>query len=278
MGTNSTSSRLRAIRVICLRELRSLFTGLGVYIIATIVLLACAAGALSFVGAVSDAGLRTKAEPLLDPFIYATGALTLYIGILATVAVSRERDRGTLEVLFYGPVDSASYVAAKFLEHLAAFAIVVAVTLAGFGAISAATGLIFTSGLLRAAILSLFFASTAISFGIFLSSATTRMRNSVVLFILIMLGLGLFSLLEAYMGLMLGETSTLMGYGRVIVGFIGRALNWVSPVAYYTRGVDAARIGDTRMLVASVLGPIIYTGALLWLAAITSDKKGVRAR
>ncbi|HHY46828.1 MAG TPA: ABC transporter permease subunit [Firmicutes bacterium] len=278
MGTNAMSFRWRAIRVICLRELRSLFMGLGIYIVTTLVLLACAAGVLSFVGAVSDAGLRTSAEPLLGDFVYAIGALTLYIGILATIAVSRERDRGTLEVLFYGPVDSTSYVMAKFLEHLAAFAIVMVVTLAAFGIISAITGLIFTGGLVRAGILSLFFASTAISFGIFLSSITLKMRNSVVLFILIMVGLGLFSLLEAYLGLMLGEASAFVEYGRVVVGLIGRVLNWISPIAYYRRGIEAARIGDLRMLVISVLSPIIYTSGLLWLAAATFTKKGVRAQ
>ncbi|HHY99441.1 MAG TPA: ABC transporter permease subunit [Firmicutes bacterium] len=278
MENRATSYRLRAIRALTLRELRSLFLGFGIYIVAAIALLGSSGMVSSFIGAVSDAGLQVSAEPLSMPFLLAIVAFTLYLGILATLAISRERDRGTLEVLFYGPVDSLSYVMAKFVQHVAAFVIIIIGTLIVFGLISMISGLVFTSSLIKMALLSLFFVSTAIAFGIFLSSSTSKTRNSIILFILIMLGFGLFSLLEGYVNSLRGDVPAIVENARVVVAWLSRGLDWISPVAYLSRGVEAARIGDPKMLAQSIVGPIIYTGILLWLSVQAFDRKGVRAR
>ncbi|MEW6226554.1 MAG: ABC transporter permease subunit [Bacillota bacterium] len=278
MNTSSIAYRIWAVRTLTFRELKSLFLGFEVYVVATIVLLGSAAIVSSFLRSVSDVGLQVSAEPLLLPFCFAVVVFGLYLGLLATLTISRERDRGTLEVLFYGPVDTLSYVAAKFVGSIAVYAITIFVTVVAFGVLSLTTSLALTGRLARVGILSIFSVSTAISCGILLSSITSKTRNSAILFVLIMVGLGMVSLLEGYFTSLGQDVSGLGQNARVLIVWLGRGLDWLSPAAYVSRGIEAGRVGDTRMLVRGVIAPIVYTVFLLWLSVQAFKWKGVRTK
>jgi ABC-type transport system involved in multi-copper enzyme maturation permease subunit len=56
--------------------------------------------------------LPQSPEPMLVPLQWTVYIGAIYITLSASLSISRERDQGTLEVLFYGPVDSLSFVIA----------------------------------------------------------------------------------------------------------------------------------------------------------------------
>src|SRR5690625_4222131 len=229
----SMSHRVKAVQVQAKREFRSTLNGLGVYIVMSIIFLTISYMMFrSTLFDVSEAGIVAIHAPILLPFYVAVGLAASYLGLCAALSISRERDMGTIEVLFYGPVDSTSYVVGKYVQQMMAFGFILLFSLVNFYLISFATNLGVTNiiGLL---VLSIFLASCMVVFVIFLSSLSKRMAVSVILFLgLILFFLG-FTLVHSYLqGLSIFDErnySPLLVYVRALVENVNIVINWISP-------------------------------------------------
>ena len=115
-------ARLHAIGVIQRRDLNGMLFGPGLYLATALGMV----GALIVVRDDLDAIARNRVLVLADaftlPFFVASSVGMIFLALVAVATVAREKDAGTLETLFYGPVDHASYLLAKHLAQVAAFA------------------------------------------------------------------------------------------------------------------------------------------------------------
>lgn len=276
----SMAHRVNAVRVQAKRELRSTLNGLGIYVVMSLIFVAISFwGFRSQLFEVMQAGIIPLQNPILIPFYLAVGLAAAYLGLCAALSISRERDMGTIEVLFYGPVDSTSYVAGKYVQQMLAFLVVLVFSIVNFYVISAFTNL-GVSNIVGLLVLSLFLASCMVSFGIFLSSLSRRMAVSVILFLGLILFFLAFQFIHAYLqGLTIFDQrnyNPLLIYVRGLFDNLNFVINWISPLAYFDRGSLALLMGDMVQYVWSLASSLIYSVVLLGLSVVAFNRKGVR--
>ena len=73
------------------------------------------------VALVRSNGLMVNAAPFQGPLLGALLVLSSFFAFSAVLSVARERDRGTLEVLFYGPIDETTYLGGKLVGLMGAY-------------------------------------------------------------------------------------------------------------------------------------------------------------
>lgn len=208
----------------------------------------------------------------------AMGLAAVYLGVCAAISISRERDMGTLEVLFYGPVDSLSYVMGKYMQQMMAFGVVLVFSLINFYIVTTVTnfGMLNVLGLV---VLSIFLTSAIISFGILLSALSRKMTVSIILF----LGLNVFLFAFTYLHWWLQSASFLgqdlapiLVFLRSLLDSANVVVEWISPLAYFLRGMRALQMADGGQFVISLLSSTIYTLVALGLSVAAFNWKGVR--
>lgn len=270
--------RLRAAKVMGLRGFKAALGNPGLYGVPVVGCLFAAVLAWTSVGAIAENGLLITANPLNTSFYLTIGLTALYFAVVATVSVSRERDSGTLEVLFFGPVDAAAYILAKYLEQMLSFGATLAFYTVAFLALGGLTNFGFPSAVGLTLALSLVLASSVVSFGVFLSSATRRSRTS---FLTLTGILGLFLAIqwgEAFVAeLDAAALPPALFYGKSLLAAAAGVVGWISPFAYLNRGLEALARQDTWAYLRSFLSSLGYSAILLALAVPSLARKGVRS-
>jgi len=272
----SIGDRVHAIRVASKREIKSTLYGIGIYMTLFLVFLGSSVPfAATSLRNVLTEGMWVFVNPISTPFYYSVILAAMYLGLCASLSISRDRDLGTLEVLFYGPVDVVSYIGAKFVHLILAFIVVLAFSVVNFLLVSQLTNFGFTADFFWFLVLSLFLMSCMASFGILLSALTRRMMASVIAFLGIVLFLLGFNLAHAFIMGMTAVTPFLV-YVRMILDNMKVVIDWISPIAYFGRGFAAVAARDATQFAISIVSSIVYSGLLLWASVWFFKKQGVR--
>ena len=211
--------RPRIAWVIALRGFRGNLYGAGLYVVTTIGCAIAAVLTAVYAGTAREDGLLILANPLTLPLNLAITVGAVYFAFAASAAISRERDSGTLEVLFYGPVDAAGFVAAKYLEQLLSFLVMLVLETVVFVLLSAATNF----GLAEigyALLLAVPLVSCIIAFGILVSALTVRARSSFLL---------LGALLIVFLTAQWGEAAVASSYAGSLLAVVSGCIGWISP-------------------------------------------------
>lgn len=274
----SVGYRIHAIKVSTKREIRSTLYGVGIYVVlALIFLISSYVFVNSTLRSVADAGIQALTNPITSPLFVAVGLAATYLGLCSSLSISRDRDLGTMEVLFYGPVDSISYVLGKYFHQLLAYLVILVFSLINFYAISLVTNVGFSIDILSIMFLSIFLTSCMVSFGILLSVSTRRVIVSVVLFLALVLFFLVFSMVHTWIMSIAGQNLTpTMVYVRVILDNANNFIKWISPVDYFLRGMSAVFRQDPGGYALSILSSLIYSLVLLSLSVGMFQRKGVR--
>ncbi|HHV94732.1 MAG TPA: ABC transporter permease subunit [Firmicutes bacterium] len=269
--------RTNAINVIARRDVSSTVKGLGIYVVASLAFLVSMLFVRSNLKGVTENGLMVMVNPLNYPFFIAVTIGATYLALTSTMSVSRERDQGTLEVLFYGPVDSVAYILAKFVEQLVTFLGLVVVYIIIFFAISKLTNFGVDASFLAMAGLSVLLAASIVAFGLLLSTWCRSARTSVILLLVLLV---LFLAVDIVAGILNSlsakDISVTLVYIRVAVDMINRVLQWISPFGYLNRGIMAISLRSARFILSSIGASLLYTVVLLALAIRFLDRRGVR--
>ena len=101
---SALSPRMNAIYAIVSRELRSNFYSLGLYAAITVAFTAAVLSVTSNLSSIAQNGLMSLNSPLSDPLRYAVILGAAYLALCSAMSITRERDQGTLEVLFTAPL------------------------------------------------------------------------------------------------------------------------------------------------------------------------------
>jgi ABC-type multidrug transport system permease subunit len=277
MSTDSVARlRLNAAWVVGVREFRAAMRGLGVYVMATAALAAAGWALLADVRAVRSSGLLVHANPFGVALAAAVFALALFLAVSAVVSAARDRERGTMEVLFYGPVDEFAYVVGKVGGLLAVYVALLPVLLVALLVIGAMTGFLLSGAILLGLVLSIIPAAEIVGFGVLLSIATNRVRTAILLFIAVVaLLIGLSIAYTLVLLVPIEDPSSPMLPVRDGLAAANAVAVWVSPFTYVDRVVESSLSGAWRTALWSLAAAVCYAAATIVLAAAWLRRRGV---
>ena len=253
--------------------------GRGVYIVLSLALLAAVLSLGNSLNFINENGLLVASGAFTFPLFVVIFLSSLFLALSSVATIARERDQGTMEALFYGPIDSLSYVLGKYLAQIAIYILMAIVYIAGFFLYAGLTNLTFSPGLLWVILLSVLVASDFIAVGIFLSTLSGKVRTAVLLFLSVAL---LFLVIEVGHEILLAIPVEGGGYYNPllflqnILTFLNQVVDWLSPIAYLSQGLEAIRRGSVTSYLLTFIISLIYTLIFLGLSVITLERKGVR--
>lgn len=270
--------RLHAAKVTAKREVKSTLYGVGLYV--TLCLVFFSASFFFVRGTLRsmiDQGVLAAPNPLMGSLFIAVGLAAIYLGLCSSLTISRDRDLGTLEALFYGPVDAASYILGKYLHQLVTHLVVIVFAVIYFYLLAATTQIGFSVDIVTILVLSLFLTSSMVSFGIFLSVSTRKMIVSVILFLALVLFFLGFAAVHAWVvSLPSQNLAGALVYVRIVLDRMNDVVKWISPVAYFQRGMMAVSTQSAGQYVISIVQSLVYSLVLLALSVWAFQRKGVR--
>jgi ABC-type transport system involved in multi-copper enzyme maturation permease subunit len=270
-------ARLYAVAVVQRRDLLGMLFAPGIYVAVALGMV----GALVVVRGHLDAIERNRVLILADafslPFFVAATIGMLFLALVSVTTVAREREAGTLETLFYGPVDHCAYVLAKHAAQVAAFGLISLASAALLLSYAGLSGLRLGWEFLPEVLLSLFTAAAVAAFGLFFSTLTRSARGAFGLFLAVA---ALFLAIHLGAELLSGAPVTnnfspLLFVRGLFIG-LDDALGYVSPFTLFQKGVDAV-VRGSALEYLGVLALSCGQCALLLTGAVRLlERRGVR--
>ena len=272
-------SRALVASVIAQREAKAAMRGIGGYIALTVALIAGTWVLLVDVRALNANGTTVLADPFRPTLTIAMLVLALFLAVSAAVSAARDRESGTLETLFYGPVDEVSYILGKVGGLLVAYVAALPLILASLALLSFMTGFALTTRILIGLALSVIPAAVIVGFGVLLSVGTSRVRTSVLLLtavIVLLLGITVaYSLVQV---MPIDDPASPVLPLRDTLAALNAGVRWISPFAYLERVVDGVTSGAWRSAATSLAIALVYTAFMIALAALWLRRRGVQRK
>lgn len=271
--------RWNAVLLIQQRDFKSMIFGRGVYIVLSLALLAAVLALRNSLSFIDENGLLVASGAFTFPLFAVIFLSSLFLALSSVATIARERDQGTMEALFYGPIDSLSYVLGKYLAQITIYIVMTIVYVAGFFLYSGLTNFTFPLGLLWVILLSILVASNFIAVGIFLSTLSGKVRTALLLFLSVAL---LFLVIEVGHEILLAIPVAGSGYYNPllflqnVLTFLNQIVDWLSPISYLNQGIEAIRRSSVASYLITFVISLIYTLIFLGLSVITLERKGVR--
>lgn len=263
--------------VLAKRELRSAIYGIGIYVTILLSLIISSVILQNYIKSVGRDQLLITASPLAYPLFIATVVCAVYLALSSVTSIAREKDMQTLEALFYGPVDHATYILSKYLKGVLSYIFIVLFLAAYFTVASTVSNLGLSLKFFGVLLLSLFLSSCVITFGIFVSTLAGSVRTSVLLFLGIAGGLIAFQI--SHGALVRIEEPSLAApliYLRNTLAIINAGVKWASPFHYMNQGMEAVSLGSVGKYVLSGALSMIYSAVALFASVLVLKRKGVR--
>jgi ABC-type transport system involved in multi-copper enzyme maturation permease subunit len=265
--------------VIAWREAKAAMRGMGCYIALTLALIAATWMLLVDVRALEAAGLLVLADPFRPSVTVAILVLALFFAVSAAVSAARDHESGTLEVLFYGPVDEITYVLGKAGGLLVAYLAALPLLLASLALLSWISGFKLTPAIPMSIVLSVVPVAEIIGFGILLSIGLGRVRSAVLLLVgIVALLLGIEVAYGMVLLVPISDPASPVLPLRDALAALRTAASWISPFAWLERVVEGAMTGAWRDALASLAAALAYTVLMIGLAAFWLRRRGVWRR
>ncbi len=254
------SDRFYAAGQIGQRALISSLYSPGVYAVTALGLVAASTLVLNNLAFLDENGLLVLTRPFFLPVFVCTLLLSLYLALHATLQLVREREQGTLKVLFFGPVDGVSYLLGRLWSQSLLFAMAAGLMLLWAIGLGWMTNLLVQADVLGVLVLGLLANGAVVAFGLLVGGWGRTARTALVLFLL-----ALLLVLVAQFGAPVVEQlasqtpanrqNSLLFLRGALEG-LNALLLWLSPFAQMSRGMDALLVGDGGRL-------LLHTGGLL---------------
>ncbi|RLT36463.1 MAG: hypothetical protein DWI57_14815 [Chloroflexi bacterium] len=220
-------------------------------------------------------GLLVLTRPFFLPVFVCAVLLSLYLSLHATLHLVREREQGTLKVLFFGPVDGVSYLLGRLYSQTALFGIAAGVVLLWAVGLGWLTNLLVQVDLLVVLGLGLLTNGAVVAFGLLAGAWGRTARTALILFLLAVLLLlvaqfGEQALLQA--ASQANRQDPLL-FLRGTLEALNGLLLWLSPFAQMSRGMDALLVGDGKLLLLHS-GAIVGQATFYFAGAVWALKRG----
>ena len=277
MNGNSRA-RWRAVRLIQRRELRTMLFGFGLYVVIALGLMAAILLLRNYLNFVQESGLLVMSGAFNFPLFAVIFLAAIYLAISSVTTIARERDQGTMEVLFYGPVDSISYVLGKYLAQMATYLFMLLVFALCFGLFAGLTNFSFPGNVGWVVLLSILVVSDVVAFSIFLSAQSSSVRTALFLFLSILLGLILIQFGREILSAIpvTGRYCNPVLLMQNVLVNLNSVARWVSPFSYLMQGMEAVRRGSMDMYAVLAATSVLFSLLFLGLSVVLLERKGVR--
>jgi ABC-type transport system involved in multi-copper enzyme maturation permease subunit len=279
-GIRFLKPRWHAARILQNRHSQAAFWGLGIFITITAALLASALVLNNSIRFAERNTVLVSMHPLFLPVFIFAGVMSLYLAIVASVASSREYDKGTLEVLLYGPVDETSFLFGIFLAQLKVYLIGIFILFVWANLVTWFLNLAFSVGLYLAGLTSVVMAATVIAFGLFTAVLGGKTRTALVYFILTVLLLGGLQIADQIVtGLVLATTPSRNDPILLIRNLLASSatmVQWISPYSQYSLSLDAITSNSAGAYLRSFAIMLFQMFLLLFGSIALLRRKGVR--
>lgn len=268
---------VHSTKVLIRRELISSLYGWGFYVAIFICFLVSSFILKNFLMGIKQNNIFISSYPLNFPLFASVVIISFYLVIVSAISISREKEQGTLEVLLYGPVSSSSFLLGKYFTDMLLYLIIAGFFALYFLGVSLLTNLGFTLALAKAILVSIFLASCVVSFGLFISSLTRRVRNSIVwLTGLLLAFLAIWFFQNIFFNVPSEALSPWLLYLQKTLRLVHQFISWISPFSYLSRGMESIRIGSIKPFLLNILYSIVYTTVLLTLSIYILKVRGGR--
>ncbi|MFN8634718.1 MAG: ABC transporter permease subunit, partial [Chloroflexota bacterium] len=276
-GRGVRGLRRRAIWVIARRDFLSMLYGPGLYVVTALGMLATLPIVAGYLDAVERSRVLILADAFTLPFFIATIIAMIFLALASVATIARERDQGTLEALFYGPVDVASYVIGKHLAHVLAFLPIglgLAMLMLSYSGMSA---LRLPAAFPLELLLSIFTAAAVAALGVCLSTLVRGVRGGIALLgalTLVLLAIRIGS--ELLSGIQVPNGVSPLLLVRNVVLALDAVAGYVSPFGLFQNGVDALVRQDLAAYAGAIVLACLHCALLLSVSARLLARRGVR--
>ena len=265
--------------VIARREAMAAMRGVAGYVALSVAILAAAWMLLVELRALEGAGIIVREDVFRVPLAAAMLVLSLFLAVWAAVSAARDRENGTLEVLFYAPVDELSYLLGKITGLVAAYAIAMPVLFLALSLLAVVTGFALTPDILPRLVLSIIPAAEVVGFGLLLSVGTDGVRSALLLLIgAAALLLGVTIGYRMVLLIPVEDPSSPVLPLRDALAALNSGVSWLSPFASFERILESVATGAWRTALIGVVVAVLYTGFMVALAALWLRRRGVFRR
>ncbi|HEY59151.1 MAG TPA: ABC transporter permease subunit [Anaerolineae bacterium] len=280
MEKSANKYRLHAINILQKQVSLYKFWGIGIFIVMAA---AFAISSLILVNALKYTEtniVMVKKQPLLLPIMVNAVLISLYLALLSSANVSREYDKGIIELLMYGPVDEASFIIGNFLAYLKIFILSLVTALVWSNLCIWLLNLTFHWNILALFLASIFMAAQLISLGLLTATWGGKTRSALVYFVLITLFLASIKIADTIVvGLVQVNSSTIndpLLIVRDVLAFINSIIRWISPYSLLQNAMNAV-LDQTPGVYLLSMG-IMFTEMLIMLFSniLALKKKGAR--
>jgi len=224
--------------------------------------------------------ITVKQQILTTPILVMSLIISLFLGISASVNFSREYDKGTLELLFIGPVDEIAYILASFWAQIQLFDMCIIGIFIWSNIIIWLFNLNFDLNVMLILLGCVLMAMEIIAFGILSAVWGGKTRNSLVVYILFLLIIGGVQIGDNIVSSMVMLSSSTITdpliFLRNVLKTANNILKWVSPYAQLQRSIQAL-LNGVWFEFGWILALMLFEGGLLLIFSIHILKvKGVR--
>lgn len=262
-----SSLRWRALWRIAQQQARETALGWAIYIVASLAVFVAIILVYNAIRFTLESGLNIVVNPFLLPLQVALSLAILFVTVEATLAIARPREHGSLQILFFAPIDYPVLIGAHHLSGLAVYLLFLALLALPMLILAWVTNFVVPPTLLWALLPSLLIAGLAVSFGLFISAAAPSGRAAILIliaatFLLVVVQAGYAALLN------IPPTSRYYDallFLRVLLREIHGLLQWVSPFRMLDALLGAALRADWMAVIQ--FSAVALLGTLAWLAA-----------
>ena len=256
--------RYWALRMIWTRDTKALLLNPGTLVVFWLGALASYLFLVNYIDTVAESGLNILSSSFNLPVYSFVLTISFFLTVAVITTVAREMERGTLEILFYGPMDSVAYVGGRMLACATTYGAAVALGACGYGVLAIISRFSLPASTWAVIGISIPVALYLMAFGICLAAATGKLRAALGWFMAIAL-----LLLAAQFGpLLLTLAPSASQYYdpvrvlREVLDAVNQVLGWISPFGLLAKGTEAIRRGDMAHVLATVGVAALYAAVL----------------
>ncbi len=280
LPTRHWAARWHAVDAIRARSSASIAYGLGIYVTLTVAFVAASVVLQNTVRYVERNAVLSTRQPLFLPIAFMVAVVSLYLGLSAALGVARERDRGTLQVLFFGPVDETAFLLGHLTAQLQVYIGVVLLALVWGNLVTGLLHLAFSIPGILLLLSSIATVAAVIAFGLLVAVWGGRERTTLVYFILIaLLFIGLQLGQEVVNGIAqssnLTENDPILLIRSALV-WVNLVTQWISPYAQLSRMMDDLLNQNVGSYVLHLFVTILEGLVLLIASILILQRKGPR--
>ncbi len=266
------TNRYWALKTIWLRDTKTLLLNPGTLVVFWLGALASYLFFINYIDTVAESGLNVLSHSFNLPVYSFVLVISFFLTLAVITTMAREMERGTLEILFYGPIDSTAYVGGRMLASATAYGAAVALGTCGYGVLALISRFLLPASTWAIIGISIPVTLYLMAFGICLAAATGKLRAALGWFMAITL-----LLLAAQFGpLLLTLAPSASQYYdpvrvlREVLDAVNRILGWISPFGLLAKGTEAIRRGHTASVwvtvgVATVYAAVLTAGSVRFL-------------